>query len=79
LVGFCTSLTNRERIGGSFAMVTLLVFAGVGVDMVVRPSRHMNCYLIGGGGGEMLQGFNEAGVQFSGERQKVGGRPRNSV
>jgi len=61
LLGPCSKLPIRERIGIPVGIVVLLVFVGVGIDMVVRPRRHMNSYLRRGG--EMLRDLNEMGIQ----------------
>ena len=64
LLAPCNNLPFRQRIGVPLGTLVLLVFVGVGIDMVVHPRRHMNSYLKRGG--EMLQNLNEMGVQFSG-------------
>jgi hypothetical protein len=53
-----------ERIAGLIAIITLLTFVAVGIDMVIRPSRHMNGYLRRGG--EMLRAWNELQIQLAG-------------
>ena len=58
------SSTARERTGGLVVVLILLIFAAVGLDMVVRPRRHMNFYLRRGG--EMLRACNELQVQLVG-------------
>ena len=54
----------RARIGVPVAILILLVFVDVGVDMIVRPRRHMNIYLQRGG--KMLRDWNELQMQACG-------------
>jgi hypothetical protein len=64
LVGSCGSLPLRERVGLPIAILVLLVFAGVGIDSVVHPARHMNAYQKRGG--DMLRDLGEMQVQLGG-------------
>jgi hypothetical protein len=59
-----SSRNNRERIGEIVAILLLLFFAAIGIDMIFHPRRHMNTYLRRGG--EMLQELDELGVQLVG-------------
>ena len=69
LLESCSSLPLRERIGAPAAVLLLLLFLGIGIDSVIRPTRHMNAYLRRGG--DMLRAWNEmqvraVGILFSG-------------
>jgi hypothetical protein len=64
ILGRCTVLPMRERIGAPVAVLIFLFFFGVGIDAIFRPKRHMNTCLRASG--EMLRELNEIGVQFSG-------------
>jgi hypothetical protein len=64
ILGRCGGLQLRERLGVPFAIVILLIFAGVGIDAIINPRRHMNCYLRSGG--ELLREWNETAVRFAG-------------
>jgi len=64
ILGRCSSLPWRERIGVRIAVLILLLFIGVGIDAIIGPKRHMNSYLPSGGA--MLREWNEMGVQFVG-------------
>jgi hypothetical protein len=54
----------RERIGLPIAMAMLIFFAAIGIDIAIRPQRHMNGYLRRGG--RLLQEWNAAGTTFAG-------------
>lgn len=54
----------RYRLGGILIVLLLIGFFAYGVDMVVRPKRHMNGYFRRGG--EMLRTWNELQVQCVG-------------
>jgi hypothetical protein len=64
VLGPCATLPLRERFGLQLATLILLLFVGVGADMMLRPKRHMNGYLRRDG--EMLRDWNETGVQLTG-------------
>ena len=64
LLGPCSTLPTRERIGLPIGILVLLGFVAFGIDAVVHPKRHMNSYLRAGGG--MAQEVNEVGVQLCG-------------
>lgn len=60
--GYCSSLPLRERIGIPVLALLLLAAIGLGVDMVIRPSRHIQGRMPLGG--EMLRDLNETQVQI---------------
>jgi hypothetical protein len=66
ILGRCGSLQLHERLGVPFAIVILLIFAGVGIDAIINPRRHMNGYLRSGG--ELPREWNEtAGSAAAGQ------------
>jgi hypothetical protein len=52
------------RAGGPVAILALLFFPGLGVDMIIHPRRHMPAHLRGGG--EMRRDLKELSIQFVG-------------
>ena len=64
LLGQCSDLTIRERIGVPVGIVVFLLFVIIGIDAALHPKRHMNSYLRRGA--EMLTDLNLMGVQLSG-------------
>lgn len=64
ILGRWVGLPLRERLGVPIAILILLIFVAVGVDMILRPKRHMNSHL--GRSGELLREWNETGVQVVG-------------
>ena len=49
VLGRCSTLPIRERLGTPIGVLVLLIFIGVGIDTIVHPKRHMNVYLRSGG------------------------------